>query len=54
VGSIRGASRIQEDQHQSRALIIAADAAAGLDVFGRGFGLAQHHHQAEAADVETD
>ena len=53
VGTVARSVGVEQHHHQARALVVAADAAAGLDVFSRGLWLAQHHHQAEAADVET-
>ncbi len=53
------AVRVQEHQHQlwlvaGGVLVeLAADEAAGLDDLGGGLGLVEHHHQAEAGDVEA-
>jgi hypothetical protein len=44
---------VHERDDEARPVGVAADAARGLDVFGGGLGLVEHHHQAEAGDVET-
>jgi predicted transcriptional regulator len=35
---------IHQGNHQSRAFVIASDAAGGLDIFGGGFGLSEDYH----------
>ncbi len=47
-------AEVQESDDEAGLAGVAADAAGGLDVLGVRLGLAEHHHEAEALDVEAD
>ena len=59
VGAIARAVGVEQHQHQPGLVLfwlvaeLTAHAAGGLDVFGGGLGLIEHHHQAEACDVQA-
>ena len=44
---------IQHDHHQSRAIVITANPARCLDVFGCGLRLSLNQHQAKSRDIQT-
>ena len=45
---------VEQGDDQPWPLVVAPDAAGGLDVLGGEHGLADDHHQAQALDVEAD
>jgi hypothetical protein len=53
VYSVAWLMNIQHDHHQSRAIMITANPARCLDVFGCGLRLSLNQHQAKSRDVQT-
>jgi hypothetical protein len=54
VRAVARAVNVQQRDHEPRPLVVAADAARGLDVLGSGLRLTENDHQPEARDVESD
>lgn len=54
VRAVARAMDVEQGHHQAGAVRVATDAAAGLDVFGAGLGLAENDHQPQPGDVEAD
>jgi hypothetical protein len=50
--SVAGLMHIEHNNHQPGAIVIATDAARGLDIFGCRFRLTLEQHQAKAGDVQ--
>ena len=54
VGPVARLVEVQDGDDEAAAVVIAADAAGRLDVFGGGLGLALDQHEPEPRDVEAD
>ncbi len=54
VGAVAGLVDVEQRHDQAGAVGVTANAAGGLDVFGAGFRLAQHDHEAKPDDVQAD
>ena len=54
VGAVARLVDVEERHDEPRPLVVAADAARGLDVLGVRLGLAEDDHQPEPRDVEAD
>ena len=46
--------QVEDDNNEARAIVVAANAAGRLDIFGRRFRLALYDHQSETQDVEAN
>ena len=54
VGAVAWAVRVENRDDKTRTLVIAADTAGCLNVFGSSLGLAEDDHEAEPGDVQTN
>ena len=51
--SVTRLMHIEHNHHQARAIVVTANPASCLDVFGCGFRLSLNQHQAKPRDIQT-